>query len=194
MFSVGFCRQSAVISTPGKASRHYSIKYFTLSSSNLDVVSKSTVISGVHQFLFRRPIFWACNFTCAPDQALKKMGAQNQIVRPIETQLETLLFAIYYLNSTYNLYFWCRKVLTIMFFKCKRTVFIIQTHSSKSVQKNKLKAWDFTKNKFCDRYFDKKLQKIFRTNILENGTGQKLLIVVLMIIGLLLKLQMEIVN
>ena len=70
----------------------------------------------------------------------------------------------------------------------------MQTHPSKGVQKNKLKAWDFTKNKFCHRYFDKKLQKIFRTNILENGTGQKLLIVVLMIIGLLLKLQMEIVN
>ena len=30
----------------------------------------------------------------------KKMDAQNQIARPIKTQLETLLFALYYLSST----------------------------------------------------------------------------------------------
>ena len=30
-----------------------------------------------------------------PDQARKKMGAQNQSARPIGTQLETLLFAHY---------------------------------------------------------------------------------------------------
>ena len=52
------------------------------------------------------------------------------------------------------------------------------------------KAWDFTKNKFCHRYFDNNLQKIFQTNIFENGTGQIPLIVVLMA-GLWLKLQME---
>ena len=66
-------------------------------------------------------------------------------------------------------------------------------HPSKGVQKNMLKAWDFTKNKLCHRYFNKKLQKIFRTSILENGTGQIPLIVLLMI-GIWLKLQMEIVN
>ena len=31
----------------------------------------------------------------APNQARKKMGAQNQSARPIETQLETLLFVRY---------------------------------------------------------------------------------------------------
>ena len=51
----------------------------------------------------------------------------------------------------------------------------------KAVQKNMLKAWDFTKNKFCHRCFDNNLQKIFRTNILENDTGQILLIVVLIV-------------
>ena len=55
------------------------------------------------------------------------------------------------------------------------------------------KPWDFTKNKLCQRYFDTNLQKIFRANIPENGTRQILLIVVLMV-GLWLKLQMEIVD
>ena len=42
-------------------------------------------------------------------------------------------------------------------------------------------------------YFDNNLQKIFRKNILENGTGQILFIVVLMV-GLLLKLLTEVVD
>ena len=62
---------------------------------------------------------------------------------------------------------------------------------SKGFQKNILKAWDFIKNKLSHKYFDKKLQKIFGTNIPENDTGQILLIVVLMI-GLQLKLQIKI--
>ena len=32
----------------------------------------------------------------------KKMGAQNQSARPIETQQETLLFVPFYLNSSYS--------------------------------------------------------------------------------------------
>ena len=82
-----------------------------------------------------------------------------------------------------------------MFHNCgpQRTNFIIQTYPSKGAQKNICKAWDFTKNKLCHRYFDNNLQKIFRKNILENGTRQKLLIVVL-IVGLWLKLQMGIVD
>ena len=56
-----------------------------------------------------------------------------------------------------------------------------------------VKAWDFTKNKLCQRYFDNNLQKIFRTYIFENGTGQILLIVILMV-GLWLRFQMEIVD
>ena len=49
------------------------------------------------------------------------------------------------------------------------------------------------KNKLCHRQFDNNLQKIFRENILENDTGEILLIAVLMV-GLWLKLQMEIVD
>ena len=56
-----------------------------------------------------------------------------------------------------------------------------------------LKASDFTKNEFCYRNFDNNLQKTFRINILEIGAGQILLIVVLMI-DLWLKLQMEMVD
>ena len=44
----------------------------------------------------------------------------------------------------------------------------------------------FTKSKLCDRYFDNNLWKIFRTNILDIGTGLVILIVILMV-GLWLK-------
>ena len=37
-------------------------------------------------------------------------------------------------------------------------------HPSKGAQKNMLKAWNFTKNEICYRYFDNNLQKLFRTN------------------------------
>ena len=63
----------------------------------------------------------------------------------------------------------------------------------KGVQKNMLKAQDLTKNKLSQRYFDSNLQRLFRTNILDSGTGQIILIVVLML-RLWLKLQMEIVD
>ena len=52
-----------------------------------------------------------------------------------------------------------------------------------------LKVWNFTKNKLCHRYFDDYLKKMFRTDILVNGTGKIFFIVVLMV-GLWLKFQM----
>ena len=75
----------------------------------------------------------------------------------------------------------------------QRIIFILQTHSSKGVQKNMLKAWNFTKKKICHRCFDNILQKPFETKPLKNSNGQILLIVILMV-GLWLKLQMEIVD
>ena len=75
----------------------------------------------------------------------------------------------------------------------QRAIFIIQMYPSKGVQKNMLKAWEFTKNKLYHQKFVSNLQKIFQTNILETGTRQILLIAVLMV-GLWLKLQMEIVD
>ena len=57
--------------------------------------------------------------------------------------------------------------------------------SFKAVQKNMLKAWDYTKNKLCHRYFDNATDIsliIFRTNILKISTGQLLLIVALMVL------------
>ena len=65
------------------------------------------MMSGVDKFLSRRPTFWARNFTCAPDRAHKKMGGQNQSVRPIEIQLETLLFMLYDLKRTSSFCFKC---------------------------------------------------------------------------------------
>ena len=55
------------------------------------------------------------------------------------------------------------------------------THPSKGVQKNMLKAWNFSKNKICHRCFDNNLQKLFRTKILKNSNGKILLIVALMV-------------
>ena len=59
---------------------------------------------------------------------------------------------------------------------------LIQTYPSKGVQ-----------NILCHRHFDNNLHNIFRANILQNGTGQILLIAVLMA-GLWHKFQMEIVD
>ena len=59
-------------------------------------------------------------------------------------------------------------------------------HPSEGVQKNMLKAWNFTKNRLRHRYFGNNLYKIYRTNILENTAGYILLTVVLTV-GLCLK-------
>ena len=127
------------------------------------------MVSGVDKFLCRRPT-WARNFTCAPDRARKNIGALNKSARPIETQLETSLFVLYNLNSTYSFHFFicfhqkysqrgfCSLNVVLTPKMClKDQIFIIQTHSCKGVQKNKLKTWDFTKNKLCHRCFDNNL-------------------------------------
>ena len=46
--------------------------------------------------------FW---FLTARSIGHAKMGAQNQSARLIETELETLLFSLYYLNSSYSFHF-----------------------------------------------------------------------------------------
>ena len=56
-----------------------------------------------------------------------------------------------------------------------------QTHPFKGIQKNMLKAWNFTKNKICHRIFDNSLQKLFPTKILKKSNGQMLLVAVLMV-------------
>ena len=48
-------------------------------------------------------------------------------------------------------------------------------HTSKGAHRNMLKVYDFTKNRLCRKCVDNKLQKMLRTNIVENGTGQILL-------------------
>ena len=49
--------------------------------------------------------FLGSRFLGRPIEHARKMSAHKQIARLIETQLESLLFALYYLNSTYNLHF-----------------------------------------------------------------------------------------
>ena len=99
-------------------------------------------------------------------RASKKMGAQSQSGRLIETQIEVLLFVLYY-----------------------PTVFIIQTRPPKKCSEEYAESMGL----LCHRCFDYNLQKNFRTDIPENGTGQILLIVFLMV-GLWLKFQMVIVD
>ena len=65
------------------------------------------------------------------------------------------------------------------------TTLILQAYPSRGVQKNMQKAWNFTKNKLRHRCFENSLSKTFPTNMLDNGTGQILYIVVL-IVGLAL--------
>ena len=55
--------------------------------------------TGVQKFISMRPTLRACNFTYFTRSGALKMGGQNQGVRPIETQLETLLFVLYYLKA-----------------------------------------------------------------------------------------------
>ena len=45
------------------------------------------------------------NFFLGARSASQKMGAQNQNTRPIEAQLKTFPFALYYLNNIYSLHF-----------------------------------------------------------------------------------------
>ena len=132
------------------------------------------------------------------------MGGQNQCVCPIETQLETFLFVLYYLNLTCSFHFnsasiksfWSEAFVVWMLFKClkedapQRIIFILETALSKTVQKNILKAWNFIKNKIYHRCFANNSQKIFWTKIFKDSNGMKTLIVALMV-GLSLKLQME---
>ena len=79
---------------------------FLLHAQNLTIpVCKGRCLSGyagVDKFLSRGQTFWARYFTCAV-----KMGGQSQSVRPIETQLETLLFVPYHLNRTCSFHFKC---------------------------------------------------------------------------------------
>ena len=56
-----------------------------------------------------------------------------------------------------------------------------------------LKVWNFAKNKLCHRCIDNNLQKIFRTNILENGT-RFILLIVFLLVDVWLKLQIETVE
>ena len=56
-----------------------------------EYISGKKAFTGVAKFFSRRPTF---------RRGTQKMGGQNQSVRPIETQLETFLFVLYYLNWT----------------------------------------------------------------------------------------------
>ena len=75
-----------------------------------------------------------------------------------------------------------------MLFKClkqdssRRMIFILQAHPSKGVQKNMLKSWNFTKINSANRCFDSILWKIFRKNILENGIGEMVLMLAILIV------------
>ena len=64
--------------------------------------------TGLDKFISTRPIFRARKFTCTPDRARKKTGAQNQTqcARLIKKNLETFIFVFCYLNRTCCFYFY----------------------------------------------------------------------------------------
>ena len=60
------------------------------------ISGEKNAFTGVDKFLSRRPTFRS---------GTQKRGGQNQSIRPIEVQLETFLFVLYYLNRTCNFHF-----------------------------------------------------------------------------------------
>ena len=56
-----------------------------------EYISGKKAFTGVDKFISRQPTFRS---------GTQKLGGQNQSARPIETQLETFLFVLYYLNRT----------------------------------------------------------------------------------------------
>ena len=144
---------------------------------------KHAPYTGVDKFLSKRPTF-------CPSIRHSKKGFSKRKCRSIETQLETLLFVVfYYLNRTCSFHFKCVAIKNLFneafrawILEClkwdppKQKTFLLKTHPSKDVQKNMLKAWNFFK-----KYFDNNLQNIFQTKILENSNEQILLIAALMV-------------
>ena len=148
--------------------------------------------AGLIKFFSRRPI---SQFYLRARSGTLKKGAQNQSAHPIETQLETLLFALITKIAFTDFIFQCfpQKTFTIRLLRADCSFNVKKWNcSSKNNFLIMLKVWDFTKKRLHNRYLDNNLQKIFRRNIFQNGTGQIILIIVLMV-GLWLKLQMEIV-
>ena len=74
----------------------------------------------------------------------KKMGAQNQSARPIETQQEALLFVPFYLNSSYSFIVnvFPSKVFTMRLFQSERC-FNVQNKQLRSRCKRKAKGYFF---------------------------------------------------
>ena len=68
------------------------------------IFSIEIYLTGVDIFLSRRPI-----------GREKKMGTPNKTACPMETQLEKLLFVLYYLNSTFILSVLSSEVFTMRF-------------------------------------------------------------------------------
>ena len=92
---------SKFFNDPGKTQELSSFLIYYLISLNTFHITGVDKILLDYRF-FGRAILLAPN--CV-QSTRRKMGAQNQNPRPIEKQLETLLFAYDYLNSTYTLHF-----------------------------------------------------------------------------------------
>ena len=117
----------------------------------------------------------------------QKKSTLDQSARSIKKQRENFLFVLYYLNRTWKFHFqymsiksFCNEPFVVwMLFKClnRMCLWIIQEKYTKSMEFTKIKIWH--------RCFDNNLQNIFSKNILDNGTRQILLVVIL-IVGLCL--------
>ena len=99
------------------------------------------------KFLSRRQIIWARNFTSTLNWTRKKMGAQNHTARLIKAELDILLFALYYINNTYNLRFQWPKVFVVNYEFCFNA-------KNKYIQTNKQKC--------TMRYYKKNLTNFYK--------------------------------
>ena len=105
--AVNFCTSSMAVlkCAPGTTLKYSIWKILIEKNLQMKVLAYSqSFITGFNWFRkvkHNKIYFRGRDFTCMPDRTLKQMGTPNQSARPIETQLKTLIFVIYYLHHKF---------------------------------------------------------------------------------------------
>ena len=141
-------------------------------------------------------IFWVRNLTWVPEWTRKKSGTQNQSVRPIKKQLETMVFVLYYLDGlvffTFNEFLLKAFAINILWPECclniwtkmfsERKIFILQSHRLKLFIRLCWKHAVLQKNELLYGCLGIDLQKRFQTSVLEQCSWQLLLLSLLLLL------------
>ena len=129
----------------------------------------------VPDFLGVRPCLCARSGTQKRKQKKNGRTKSNSMGMSDRKKLETIIFVLCDLHRACSFHFYCNSIrnfsnetfAVLMLFEClkkdahQRITFFLQTHLSKCLQRNMLKAWNFTKYKFCNRSFDNSLHEYF---------------------------------